>query len=61
MHWQSRNPSHERDHNIALMPAFDPEHPKRGTIRRALFAFVLFGFGWFVFTSLVAALSTPRL
>lgn len=60
MHWQSKSAMRERDHRISLMPAYDPANPKRGTIRRALFGFVLIGFGWFSFTILIAMLSTPR-
>ena len=60
MHWQSRNPSHERNHRISLMPPFDPENPKKGTIRRGVAWLVIFAIGWVTFTLLVAALSTPR-
>lgn len=60
MHFQNRNPSHERDHRISLMPRFDPENPKRGTIRRAIGFVFFFGIGWGGLMLIVAALSTPR-
>lgn len=58
MHWQSKSVMRERDRRIAVMPMH--ENAKRGTIRRAALAFVLFGFGWIVFTIFVALASTPR-